>query len=159
MQHTLTGVDISVDYETLQIKISPKVEDREHPRHLRKGRILFLFHSEDCVFLGVNAMILVSQKSRNAVIKPVDAAGNEAQVENVVWSTSDSNLLTVTPSTDGLSATFTAVGPIGNAQLTVTADAHIGEGVTEISGVLDVQIVAGEAVTLQINVLPEEPVA
>lgn len=153
----LTGVDVSVDYETLQVKISPKLGQGQ-PCVQPKGRILFSFHEKECSYIGVDAMILESQKSRTAVIVPVDAAGNQAQVENIQWASSDTSLLTVEPSEAGLSAVFTSVGPVGNVQLTVTGDADLGEGVTEISGTLDVQIIAGNAVAFQINVLPEVPV-
>ena len=45
----------------------------------------------------------------------------------------------------------------GAAQVNVTADAQIGEGVTEITGVLDVEVKAGQAVALNIAAgAPEE---
>lgn len=152
----LTGVEVIVDYESLRVEILPKTTGECETRS--KGKIMFLFNTEDCTFIGVSKMILKSLKSRTAAIVPVDAAGNVAPVENIVWASSDEAIVSVVPSEDGLSAVFTAVGPVGNAQLTVTADADMGEGVTNITGTLDVQVIAGDAVAFQINVLPEEPV-
>jgi hypothetical protein len=48
-------------------------------------------------------------------------------------------------------ADVVAVGPIGQAQVNVTVDADMGEGKTELSGVLDVQIVGGAAASVAIS--------
>lgn len=75
------------------------------------------------------------------------AAGNPAKVDGAPsWSVSDENILEVQPSEDGLSATVVAKGPIGNAQVKLTADADLGEGIKEIVGVLDVEVIPSEAV-------------
>jgi len=97
-------------------------------------------------------MVLISDLQKFGVsITPVDAKGNKATVDGVpAWNSSDPALLTVTPSADGLSATVTAVGPTGTAQVSVTADADLGPGVATISGTLDVQIEASAAVSLTI---------
>lgn len=85
-------------------------------------------------------------------IAPVDKKGNAAAVQDgsVVWTTSDSNVLAVTPSADGLSATVVAGNP-GVAQVNVSADADMGDGVTPITGTLDVTVVAGDAVSLSVS--------
>jgi hypothetical protein len=49
---------------------------------------------------------------------------------------------------DGLSAQIDAVGPLGNFQVTVTVDADLGEGVKPLIGILDVEVVASEAVVV-----------
>ena len=91
-------------------------------------------------------------------IKPVDAMGNPAQVDGVPeWSVSDSAMLTVVPSSDGLTAVVSTVGPIGTAQVTVTADADLGEGLVSISGVLDVTITGSQATSLSITAGTPEP--
>lgn len=90
-------------------------------------------------------------------IAPVDAAGNPAPVETVAWTSSDEKVLTVVAAADGLSAVATAVGPLGTAQVTVSADAQIGDGVTTITGVLDVNVVASQATALGITAGAAEP--
>jgi len=47
---------------------------------------------------------------------------------------------------------------LGTAQINVTADADLGSGVTTINGVLDVQVVAGQAVGFTIQTSPPVPV-
>jgi hypothetical protein len=85
-------------------------------------------------------------------ISPVDARGNAATVDGApVWATSDEAILIVTPTEDGLGATATAVGPLGNAQITVNADADLGEGTRPITGTLDVTVIGGDAVSLTIS--------
>jgi hypothetical protein len=81
----------------------------------------------------------------------VDAKGNPAPVENVVFEGSDPNIILVrTDETDQTKATVLA-RTVGTAQVTVTADADIGEGEKELMGLLDVQVVAAEAVALSIT--------
>ena len=84
-------------------------------------------------------------------IQPVDARGNPAAVDGApVWSVSDDTLLKIEVAADGLSAVVSALGPIGSAQVTVRADARMGEEVREIVGTLNVLLVAAEAVALQL---------
>lgn len=87
----------------------------------------------------------------------LDAKGNPAEVENVVWASTDESLLIVVTASDGKSAVAAAVGPLGTAQVTVTADADLGEGVVPISGLADVTIVASAAVSIGLVPGPIEP--
>ncbi len=91
-------------------------------------------------------------------IQPVDAKGNPAPVDGAPqWAVSDEALLTLQVADDGLSAELFAAGPLGNAQVTVSADADLGAGVTTIQGILDVTVVGGQAVSLAIAAgTPEE---
>ena len=98
------------------------------------------------------SLIMTDTQKFAASVSFVDAKGNPAQVEGVpAWNASDPSILTVTPAADGLSAEVVAVGPLGTSQVSVTADADLGEGVTPIVGVLDVQVVAGQAVAVSIS--------
>jgi hypothetical protein len=77
----------------------------------------------------------------------LDARGNPANVDGVpVWATDHPEILSVVPSVDGFSATIASVGPLGNAQVTCTADADLGEGVREVILMGDVEVIAGAAV-------------
>jgi len=88
----------------------------------------------------------------NATIAPVDAKGNPAAIDGApVWAVSDPALLSFTPSPDGLSVEVLAVGALGVGQLTVSADADLGSGVTTLNGVLDVTIVGSQATALNIT--------
>jgi len=78
----------------------------------------------------------------------VDANGNPAKVDgDPRWEESDKNiiLLQVDPQ-NAFQATLHTVGPLGQAQVKVGADADLGEGVKPIISLLDVEVVAGEAV-------------
>lgn len=110
----------------------------------------------DVVRLPPTPVLFITDLQKFSVsIVPVDGAGNPAPVENVVWSSSDPTILAVEAAADGLSAVATAVGPLGDAQLNVVADAQIGEGVTEISGTLAVKVTASQAVA--VNLVPGTP--
>lgn len=79
----------------------------------------------------------------------VDSKGNVATVDGApVWSSSDETLVTVTANAeDAFKATVKPVGPAGNVQVNVKVDADLGEGVRELITLMDVTLVAGEAVT------------
>lgn len=98
------------------------------------------------------SLILKDDQKVKLSILPVDAKGNPAAVDGVpVWASSDDGVIAVIPSADGLSATATAVGKVGTAQVSVTADADLGDGVSNIAGVLDVTVVAGQAVSVGVT--------
>ena len=86
------------------------------------------------------------------------AAGNPAKVDGVPeWSVSDGALLALEVAEDGMSATVTAVGPLGIGQVLLKADADLGEGVKEITGLLDVEVIASEATVAIVAAGAPEP--
>src|SRR4051812_7865736 len=87
------------------------------------------------------------------VINPVDDAGNPAPIDGKPdWQVSDSTVATLVAADDGLSATVTLTKKVGECQISVTADADTGDGVSTISGTLDLQVVAGPATNLNLQV-------
>jgi hypothetical protein len=119
--------------------------------HQPAVRLVFDCYVGDQFYHEAKSMIITDVQKFTASIQPVDAKNNPAPVDGVpVWSSSNPAVLTVTASEDGMSATITAVGPLGTAQVAVTADADLGEGVSPITGVLDVEVKASNAVSLSI---------
>lgn len=85
-----------------------------------------------------------------------DKKGNVAQVDGLPeWSTDNPNVLSLTPAADGMSCKVSAVGPLGVASVTLKADADLGQGVTEIIGVLEVEITGGNASVVKLT--PDTP--
>jgi hypothetical protein len=77
----------------------------------------------------------------------VDSGGNPATIDNdVIWSSSDTNIVTV--AADAADSTICRVTPVGvgQAQVTATVDADIGEGERELVTLADITVVGGEAV-------------
>lgn len=110
------------------------------------------------IMKGITKMILQDAQKVKLTIAPVDAAGNPATVEGVpVWVSSDESVLSVVADADGMSAYAIAVGPLGDAQVAVTADADLGPGVVTLTGTLDVTVVAGQAVSLAVAAGAPEP--
>jgi hypothetical protein len=98
------------------------------------------------------SLVMTDTQQFTASVSFVDAKGNPAQVDGAPsWSVSDPTILSITPSSDGLSAEVSAIGVLGTSQVSVSADADLGAGVTNIVGVLDVQVVAGQAVAANIS--------
>lgn len=83
-----------------------------------------------------------------------DRHGNPATVETQTWSSSDDTIIEVTDNGDG-TATAAAVA-LGAGQVQLVADARYGDDVSEIRAVLDVEVVAAEAVNATIT--PGEPI-
>lgn len=97
-------------------------------------------------------LVLTDVQKVSLSISPVSAAGNPASIDGVpTWSTSDDTVLTLEVAEDGLSAVALTTGKLGTAQVSVVADADLGEGVKELTGVLDVEVKASEAVSLELN--------
>ena len=110
--------------------------------------------------LGEVAMSIVLKDTQRVTINvsPVDAKGNPAQVDGApVWAVVGPGIVTLAPSADGMTCVATTTGDLGTTQVTVTADADVGEGVQTISGLLDVEVVGGTAVSLAVAAgVPEE---
>jgi hypothetical protein len=83
----------------------------------------------------------------------VDSAGNPAVVDGPVsWASSDEALVTaVVDAADSSKCRMTSLQTVGQAQVTATADADLGTGVRSLVTLMDVSIVAGEAVAGTIN--------
>lgn len=87
-----------------------------------------------------------------------DRAGNPALVDGApTWESSDESVVEILEvSDDGLSVLVGTVG-VGTAQVVVRADARLGDDVKEIVGVLDVEVLAGEAFVVQVLAGAAEP--
>ena len=82
-------------------------------------------------------------------IAPKDRKGRAAPVQNVVWSSSNTEVATVTASEDSLTGTVVGLVP-GAVTISVTADADMGEGVTELAGVAQLQVNPAAAVSVEL---------
>lgn len=84
-------------------------------------------------------------------ISPVDAKGQPAPVQGVpTWASSVPATAAVTADVTGLTAEIVAGTP-GIAQVTVSVIPVGGDGVTPITGTLDVTVTGGEATTITIT--------
>jgi hypothetical protein len=84
------------------------------------------------------AFIITSDQEVPVSVEFTDDHGNPATVSAPpVWASSDDTILSVLAADDGMSAVIAAVGPDGQAQVSVTADG--------ILGVIDIQVVSGSA--------------
>ena len=117
-------------------------------------QLVFSFVSSSPIqfHIGVKKMKLTDVQKVIGSIAPKDAAGNPAPVDGIpVWASSDTAVITVTAAPDGMSAVVEAVGPLGTAQVSVSADADTGEGVTTITALVDIEVLASEATALGIT--------
>ncbi len=144
----------------LNIHIHAKDFDAWHLLHElgkskhKKGRIVFYKATIDhfnVVTGDIKMLILTDTQEVDLAIKPVDKKGLPAQLDGMpIWVTSNVAICTVIPAADGLSAVVKAAAAIGDVQISVAADADLGSGVTTITGVLDISVVAGQAVSMDV---------
>lgn len=89
-----------------------------------------------------------------------DKAGNVAQIDPFVvpvWSVSDPSRFTVFPDNDDpLIGHAVPQGVLGVCQVQVTVDADLGQGSKLLTGVIELEAIAGEATVLDIPVVLEE---
>jgi hypothetical protein len=125
-----------------------------------KPRIIFTIKYNGIQLKDPDMLVLANDHKVTASIQPVDAKGNPATIDGLAaWSSSSTDIVNVTNvSADSLSADVIPGTAMGTAQINVTADADLGSGVTTINGVLDVQVVAGQAVGFTISTSPPVPV-
>jgi hypothetical protein len=104
---------------------------------------------------------LASGMQVHVKVSYVDAAGNPAKIDGeVAWASSDDTLAAVfVSSNDSTEAIIRPIGPIGQVQITATADADLGAGVRNLVTPMDITIVAGEAMSGTIEPTgPAEPI-
>ena len=103
-------------------------------------------------------LILTVTQQAGLSVSYVDANGNNALVDgNPIWAVSDASVLEVIEGASPFEVTVRATGVTGTAQVSVTADADLGDGVREIIETLDVTVGPGEAVGANITTAaPEE---
>lgn len=85
-----------------------------------------------------------------------DRDGNPAAIDGDPQGASSDTSLIMVRVENGEIVAATVPGPgLGTATVTVTVDADRGEGVTSISASLDLEVIAGDAVA--INIVPGAP--
>ena len=98
------------------------------------------------------ALTLTTTQEAEVLVGYTDKNGNPALIDGTpVWAVSNAEILRIVPTPVPSVVIIQAVGPVGVSQVTVTADADLGEGVRELFAVQDVSVVAGEAVAAAIN--------
>lgn len=103
-------------------------------------------------------LVLTDTQKATLTLDPRTAKGAPARLDGVPqWSSSNPAVATIEPAADGLSAVVRATAT-GTTQINVVADADLDANeVRELTGVLDVEVKASEAVTLGISAgAPEE---
>lgn len=99
----------------------------------------------------VSVILLTNEQRVPLTLVSLDARDQVTRLDSVpVWTVSDPAVGTVVAALDGLSAVFTAAGPLGTTQVRVTADAAFGAPVRTLTATVDIQVEAGEAASLRI---------
>jgi hypothetical protein len=103
------------------------------------------------------AYTLPVAKQVHVQVAYIDAGGNPATIDgDVIWDSSDETIAAVIVDTSDTSKALVRSGTkLGQAQITATADADLGDGTREIITPVDISVVAGEAVAGTISPVGE----
>jgi hypothetical protein len=104
------------------------------------------------IIVGDTNMITINDSQKVLLTaEALSAAGNSAQVDGpVVWAVSASAGVVQLVTVDDKSVYAVAIGPFGLATVQATADADLTSGTSYIVGSIDVEVVGGPAVTLNV---------
>lgn len=81
-----------------------------------------------------------------------DKFGNKALSDGKPsWAVTDEALASLEVAEDGMSAVLSPKGLVGALKVQVSADADLGEGIKPIIGELDIDLLPGEAVSVEIK--------
>lgn len=101
-------------------------------------------------------MFLLASQKLPLSIEAKDQFGNAAQLDGApVWAVTDEAVGKLEVAEDGLSAVFTPTGVAAATVVQVTCDADLGDGVRELLGTLDIEVISGEAVV--VGIVPGNP--
>ncbi len=99
----------------------------------------------------IDMLEMTDSQQATVTLKINDSRGKPAKVDGIpTWKIDDDTIATVTPSADGMTALCVA-GNAGAATITVDADADLGPGITDITGVLSVVVTSGPATVIELQ--------
>jgi hypothetical protein len=105
------------------------------------------------------ASTLHNDSQFTVTVAPKSLGGKPAKIDGAPkWSVDREDLVSVTPAADGMSAVVAAVGGVGTAEVMIVADANLGPDETDISVVLDIEVIDAQAAALSVSVGPETPI-
>lgn len=104
----------------------------------------------------VHMVLKVSSPTKRFSIKIGDKFRNPAQVDGAPkWSLTNESLATVVAADDGMSAMVTPLGPVGSCKIQVHADPDLTSAVADLFGEMDLDLIAGDAVSIDISADPD----
>jgi len=124
--------------------------------HRPEIRFRLVVGSLSVTFNGDWIMLLPDDKTVSATVAFKDTKGKPAKVDGVpVWASDNEDAATVVAADDGMSAVvspgaLTSPEP-WTANITVTADADLGEGVVPIIGTGSVTVTGGAASIIEVK--------
>jgi len=98
------------------------------------------------------AFSLQDSQQVDLVVQFATKKGNVGKVDGIPeWFVDNPNVLSLAPAADGMSCVISSVGPLGNATVSLKADADMGAGVVDLAGTFDVEVVSGAAAVATIT--------
>ena len=98
-------------------------------------------------------MVITDEQEVEVAVQFNTLAGNPAKVDgDPVWESSNPGTVELVPvdPPDAFKRIARRVGPLGSSQISAKADADLGAGMREVAAVLDIDVIASEAVSASI---------
>lgn len=96
--------------------------------------------------------VITAEQKLPVTVFVTDKYSNPATLDGLLtWESTNPDLLTVTVLDDATSAELIPVGPAGLVQVIVRGDADLGDGIRPITGLIDIEIIGGEASLMTIT--------
>lgn len=122
------------------------------------SRIVFFVEEGGKLIRVEGTMVKKVTETLKLKVKVTDRFGNDAKVDGLLsWGSTDDSLVDVVADEDGMGATVTPKGPVGSLKVQVHGDADLGEGVKDVAGEADLDLIAGDAELLSISEVIEAP--
>ena len=130
-------------------EIEKKIKAGETPVDL--ASVIEFYANIDGQITKVEHMFMKVSDALAVSLQIKDFAGNAAQIDGLPqWALTDAALGSLEVAEGGMSAVFKPAGPVGALKVQVSADADLGEGVKPIIGELDIDLLPGEAVSIEL---------
>jgi hypothetical protein len=99
-------------------------------------------------------VLKLGDKGATATLVPKDAQGNPATLNGApVWSMGTAGVAAITPSADGLSASFVSIAP-GDTTVNAVCEGDPQAGIDTINATGEIQVLPLEAATVDMNFVP-----
>lgn len=113
---------------------------------LTQAHVISFYVNIEGIKTKVDHMFLKITQALPVAVAFQDKLGNAAKVDGLpVWAVTDESLAKLEVAEDGMSVVVKPTGLVGAFKLQCKADADLGEGVKEILGELDIELLSGEA--------------
>jgi hypothetical protein len=134
------------------VVVLTQIQQQVAPVKLYAELIEILSLTKDGEYKKVDKMFLKASDKLPLKLAVKDKYGNKAELDGKPqWALTNESVGSLVVSDDGMSAEFSPNGVSSAFKVQVSADADLGEGVKSLLAELELEVLAGEAVSLELS--------